>query len=95
MYPRDAEGIAVMPPGAVQPGPWDDCFVNRRDVVLHRGAQRLVVSSTCSDWVVYDATAHATCVEPQTAPPDAFNLMPELALRPGQTMRMDCALRWD
>jgi aldose 1-epimerase len=95
MYPRDADGISVLPAGPVQPGPWDDCFVNRREVVLHRGGQRLVVSSQCQDWVVYDATAHATCIEPQTAPPDAFNLMPEIALQPGETLAMHCSLRWD
>src|SRR5690606_18198810 len=94
MYPRDAEGIAVLPAGPVQPGPWDDCFVNSQDVALHRAGQRLVVSSACRDWVVYDATAHATCVEPQTAPPDAFNLVPDLALLPGETLSMRCTLRW-
>ena len=94
MYPRDAEGIAVLPAGPVQPGPWDDCFVNSQDVALHRVGQRLVVSSACRDWVVYDATAHATCVEPQTAPPDAFNLVPDLALLPGETLSMRCTLRW-
>ena len=95
MYPRDRHGMTVLPAGPVQSGPWDDCFVNRREVVLHRGGQRLVVSSACTDWVVYDATAHATCVEPQTAPPDAFNLLPDLALQPGETLSMDCTLRWD
>ncbi len=94
MYPRDGDGIAVLPPGPVHAGPWDDCFVNRRDVVLLRGAQRLAVSSACRDWVVYDATAHATCVEPQTAPPDAFNLYPGAGLPAGETLAMHCELRW-
>lgn len=84
MYPRDADGIAVLPPGPVRPGPWDDCFVNRRDVVLHRGGQRLRLQSECGDWVVYDEPAFATCVEPQTAPPDAFNLLPGQVLQPGK-----------
>lgn len=95
MYPRDAQGIAVMPAGEVRPGPWDDCFVNHRDVVLHRDGQRLVVSSACRDWVVYDGTPHATCVEPQTAPPDAFNLVPGHRLQPGETLAMECVLRWE
>lgn len=94
MYPRDAEGVAMSPPGDIAPGPWDDCFVNRRDVVLHGQGQRLTVSSDCRDWVVYDGTPHATCVEPQTAPPDAFNLVPELALRPGQSLSMHCDMCW-
>lgn len=95
MYPRDAEGIALLPPGPVRPGPWDDCFVNRRDVLLHRAGQRLRVSSACSDWVVYDGTEAATCVEPQTAPPDAFNLQPDAMLRPGETLAAHCVLRWE
>ncbi|WP_238346371.1 aldose epimerase [Luteimonas saliphila] len=95
MYPRDAEGIAVRPAGQVRPGPWDDCFVNDREVVLHRQGQRLRIASECRDWVVYDGSAHATCVEPQTAPPDAFNLPPELVLHPGETLSARCTLRWD
>ncbi len=74
MYPRDDEGIAVRPLVTPPPGPWDDCFVNDAPVVLHRGGQRLRLTSDCSHWVVYDEPAHATCVEPQTGPPDAFNL---------------------
>lgn len=95
MYPRDAEGIAVQPPGPVPPGPWDDCFVNRREVILHRAGQRLRLASECTDWVVYDQTAFATCVEPQTAPPDVFNLQPGQMLQPGETMTARFSLRWD
>ncbi len=95
MYPRDEDGIAVLPPGPVPPGPWDDCFVNAREVVLHRAGQRVRVASECRDWVVYDQPAHATCVEPQTAPPDAFNLQPGQMLRPGETLTARCSLRWD
>ena len=94
MYPRDGDGITLLPPGPVAPGPWDDCFVNRRDVILQRGDGRIVVSSDCTHWVVYDATAHATCVEPQTAPPDAFNLDSARALAPGQSLALRCELRW-
>jgi aldose 1-epimerase len=35
-YPRDAEGIAVPPPVAPPPGPWDDCFINHQPVLIHR-----------------------------------------------------------
>lgn len=95
MYPRDGEGIAVQPPREVRPGPWDDCFVNRREVVLHRAGQRLRIASPCEDWVVYDEAGHATCVEPQTAPPDGFNLRPEARLLPGETAAARCVLAWD
>ncbi|KAF1685332.1 aldose epimerase [Pseudoxanthomonas broegbernensis] len=95
MYPRDAGNITVLPPGELRPGPWDDCFVNRREVVVHRGGQRIRLNSECSDWVVYDEPAFATCVEPQTAMPDGFNLAPERMLRPGQTAAARYVMEWD
>jgi len=95
MYPRDADGIAVLPPVPVQRGPWDDCFVNRREVVLHRAGQRLRLVSECTDWVVYDAPTFATCVEPQTAPPDSFNLQPGQMLQPGESLSARFSLHWD
>ena len=94
MYPRDADGIAVLPLSAPGAGPWDDCFVHDGDVVLHRGARALRVSSACSHRVVYDETAHATCVEPQTGPPDAFNLA-QRVLQPGEVLEMAMTLAFD
>jgi len=76
MYPLDAEGIAVRPLRQPAPGPWDNCFVNTEPVLLERGGQRLRLTSNCTHWVVYDQPAHATCIEPQSGPPDAFNLEP-------------------
>ena len=74
MYPRDAEGVAIKPVAAPASGPWDDCFINYRPVVLRRKGQCVRLISECSHWVVYDVPEHATCVEPQSGPPDAFNL---------------------
>ena len=82
VYPRDEEGIATLPLAAVPPGPWDDCFVNDQPVVLQRAGRRLRLTSDCNRWVAYDAIAHATCLEPQSGPPDAFNLEP-VRLEPG------------
>jgi aldose 1-epimerase len=92
-YPRDGEGIAVHP--LVQPtaGPWDDCFLNDRPVQLQRAGQRLRLTSDCTRWVVYDELAHATCVEPQTGPSDAFNLEP-VRIAAGETMRAWFLLEW-
>lgn len=95
MYPRDAQGITVLPPGPVPAGPWDDCFVNRKPVVLYRAGQRIRLESECTDWVVYDEPGHATCVEPQTAPPDAFNLDAARVLQPGGTLSAQFSLQWD
>ena len=93
-YPRDAEGIAHLPLIDPPPSPWDDCFLNDRPVILHRGGQRLRLTSDSEHWVVYDETRHATCVEPQTGPPDAFNLGLAATLAPGATLAAWFRLEW-
>jgi aldose 1-epimerase len=83
MFEQDEFGLPtgrlIAPP---QP-PWDDCFINRAPVELHYGrrlAPLVTVSSPdCEHWVIYDKPQHATCVEPQSGPPDALNVRPELA----------------
>lgn len=94
MYPRDADGIAVLPPVAPSQGPWDDCFLHEGRITLHRGGRALRLSSACSHWVVYDGTAHATCVEPQSGPPDAFNLA-QRVLQPGETLEVSLVIAFD
>jgi aldose 1-epimerase len=93
MYPRDAEGIATLPCIAPAPGPWDDCFITQAEVVLVSGGQRLELRADSDHWVVYDGTAHATCVEPQTGPPDGFTLASN-RLASGQTLELRFELRW-
>ncbi|NYZ63750.1 aldose epimerase [Luteimonas deserti] len=93
VYPRDADGIGTLPLAAPPPPPWDDCFTGADGAVLHRGGQRIMLASDCSHWVVYDAPAHATCVEPQTGPADAFNLEPQ-RLEPGQGMTRWFEMVW-
>lgn len=93
-YPRDTAGIATLPLAPPPAGPWDDCFINRQPVVLHRGHRRLQLSSDCEHWVVFDEPAHATCVEPQSGPPDVFNLAPDRTLAPGQTLAAWFLLEW-
>ena len=77
-YRRDVDGIARLPVVAVMPGPWDDCFLNTQPVILRQSGQTLTLRSDGDHWVVFDEPAHATCVEPQTGPPDAFNLVPAM-----------------
>jgi aldose 1-epimerase len=93
MYARDDEGIPsgelVSPP----PGPWDDCFVNTEPVELHYPELTVTVTSDCDHWVVYDEPSHATCVEPQSGPPDAFNLRPRL-LQPGERLIRTMTIQW-
>lgn len=93
MYQRDDAGVPtgeIVPP---PPGPWDDCFVDLRaaPTLTVPGQGRIpdvevVVTSDCSHWVVYDHPDHATCVEPQSGPPDGFTLAP-VVLHPGETLR--------
>ena len=85
MFRRDASGIAVDELVPVPPGPWDDCFVNDRPIELTIDGIDLELTSDCTTWVVYDEPAHATCVEPQTGPPDAPNIRPHV-LEPGRTL---------
>lgn len=94
MYPRDGEGIATLPRVPPAPGPWDDCFIAGGDLVLVRAGQRLRLRSDTDHWVVYDGAAHATCVEPQSGPPDAFTLAPR-RLEPGQRLDLSFRLAWE
>jgi aldose 1-epimerase len=82
MYRRD--GIGLPHAELVEPigGPWDDTFVNTDPVALHYPARThastVTVTSDCDHWVVYDLPAYATCVEPQSGPPDALTVQPRL-----------------
>jgi hypothetical protein len=84
MYVRGSDGL---PTGAVRPPtprPWDDAFT---DVVLPprltwSGVLALDLRSTAPFWVVFDERDDAICVEPQTAPPDAFNLAAAVGVDP-------------
>ncbi|HEX3090323.1 MAG TPA: hypothetical protein VHQ23_16850 [Ilumatobacteraceae bacterium] len=96
MYLRDADyitdGRTVEPP---PPPPWDDCF--QGPVATPRlwiGGLEVSISSDCEFWVVYDMPAHATCVEPQSATPDAFNLGGAARLEPGEELRRTMTISW-
>jgi aldose 1-epimerase len=99
MYLRDDDyvptGLLVTPPER----PWDDCFVGAHhplqlDVPGNGGSVRVTVSSDCDHWVVYDQPEHATCVEPQSGPPDAFNIGGATRLEPGEMLQRTMTLRW-
>ncbi len=85
MYERDEIGLPTGRLVAPTDGPWDDCFVNTSPVTLHESDEAdtddeciVTLSSDCDHWVVYDEQAGATCCEPQSGPPDAFNIRPRL-----------------
>ena len=74
MVERGTDGL---PTGAlIEPrrGPWDDCFrVPTPPLLTWPGALAVSLSSSSPWWVVYDEPADTVCVEPQSAPPDAFS----------------------
>ncbi len=81
MYERDDVGLPTGRLIAPTSGPWDDCFINTAPVTLHYERElvpEVTISSDCDHWVLYDKPDHATCVEPQSGPPDAFNLRPQI-----------------
>lgn len=84
MY-RRVDGIAVDERVDVPPGPWDDCFVNFEPALARIDGVAVRLISECTDWVVYDEPEHATCIEPQSGPPDSFNISPNV-LEPGETL---------
>lgn len=86
MYVRGADGLPTGEIVEPRPGPWDDCFVNTSPVELHYGSTVVSVTSDCDHLVVFDEPEHATCVEPQSGPPDSFHVRPRL-LGPGETLR--------
>jgi aldose 1-epimerase len=88
-YVRDHDGIAV--DEIVEPdlttGTFDDCFVNTDPVVLRYGQRSLTLTSDCDHWVLYDEPPDATCVEPQSGPPDAFTIRPRRVAADGSLRR--------
>ena len=95
MYDRDGD-IVVRTTHAPTPGPWDDCFTDLEQAPELRWADgfSLRVESTCRCVVVYDEQAHATCVEPQTAPPNALNEGDATIVSPGDPLRARMTWRW-
>jgi aldose 1-epimerase len=96
MYVRDDEyipnGTVASPP---PPPPWDDCFTGVMATPrIWIGGIEVSITSDCDHWVVYDMPEHATCVEPQTAPADAFNLGCYTRLEPGEELRRTMTISW-
>jgi aldose 1-epimerase len=95
MYVRDNDyipsGELITPPA----GPWDDCFtgVLAPPKLSWPGGPTVTLTSSCDHWVVYDQPTHAVCVEPQTGPPDAFNLAPEM-VEPGKPLIASMTYTW-
>lgn len=84
-------GVLIEPP----PGPWDNCFTGLRSAprITWADAVELTLTSSCTDWVLYDQPTHAICIEPQSAAPDSFNRTPHI-LAPGESLEATFNLSW-
>ena len=60
----------------VQPtsSPWDDCFLGGEVQSFVVGDVTVSLKSSCDHWVIYDMPTHATCIEPQSGPPNGVNI---------------------
>jgi aldose 1-epimerase len=95
MYERADDGVAIGRLVEPTAGPWDDCFTGlvRPPVIRWPGVAELTVASSCAELVVFTASDHGLCVEPQTGPPDAANLRPRI-VEPGVPLRADMTWTW-
>ena len=95
MYRRDADGIPTGELVAPTPGPWDDCFTKLRGAprIVWPGALDLSIDTDLDHLVVYDEPAHALCVEPQTAAPNALNAVAHL-VEPGKPLIARARIAW-
>ncbi len=95
-YDLDEECIPtgeLSPPG---PGPWDDCFTAVQDPprIAWPGAVEISLHTSVDHWMVYDRPAHAICVEPMSAPPNALNTQPHV-VEPGNPLVGEFTIRWN
>jgi aldose 1-epimerase len=96
MYERDEFGLPTGDLVEPSDGPWDDCFVNTEPIVLRYDrpiAPAVTVRSGCDHVVVYDLPRDSTCVEPQSGPPDAFNLQPHV-VSVGSPLARTMSISW-
>jgi aldose 1-epimerase len=94
MYRRDAEGVPTGELVSPPPGPWDDCFMGPiGPVELQYDGLVVDVETDCDHWVVYDEPRHATCIEPQSGPPDGFTIAPHI-LGPGESLSRWMKIGW-
>lgn len=96
MYRLDGEGIPSGELVPVAPPPWDDCFTDLGEpaaILRWPGAATVTITTDCPCVVVYTEPEHAVCVEPQSGPPDEFNLAPRI-VEPGSALVTRTTLWW-
>ncbi len=96
MYALDPIGLPTGELVTPTAGPWDDCFVNHDPVRLvydRPVVPEVTVTSDCDHWVVYDEPVDATCVEPQSGPPDAPSIRPDIVTS-GRPIHRRMTIAW-
>jgi len=101
MYERGPDHLPTGRLVRPAPRPWDDCFVGPLTAprLSYAATPQLpgvevTLDSDCDHWVVYDEPVHATCVEPQSGPPDAARLGSATLLEPGTMLQRTMTVRW-
>jgi aldose 1-epimerase len=54
----------------------------------------LELTCDCDHWVVFDELPGLLCVEPQSGPPDAFNIGGATVLEPGEMLQRQLTFHW-
>ena len=94
MLQRDEHGIATSQCVQKDAVNVDDCFINPlAPLSLTVNGVKLVLSSDCSHWLVYDLPEHATCIEPQSGAPNEINDSPVI-LAPGESLARWFTIAW-
>lgn len=96
MYEQTDDGIPTGAKVPVPPGPWDNCFGDLgASPVLEWGSRlRMTIESSCSCLVVYNREPQGHCIEPQTAPPNALNMDPDV-VHPGEPLVATTRWTWE
>jgi aldose 1-epimerase len=96
MYALDRVGIPTGELTDITPPPWDDCFteLGKPAAILHwPGAASVEIATDCPCLVVFTEPENAICVEPESGPPDQFNLGPRVVL-PGEPLVVHSTWSW-
>lgn len=74
MYVRDEDHATTSQVISPTQPPWDDCFTGGVVEPFRVGDVTVALESSCQYWVIYDEPTYATCIEPQSGPPNGVNM---------------------
>lgn len=96
MHERGADGLPTGRLRGMRPGPWDDAFCDliRPPRITWKSALQLDLRSDVEDWVIFTEREIGLCVEPQSAPPNAFELGRAAHLPSGGRLKRRFEMHW-